>query len=56
MHVRCLLASLLAAVTLVAGDPGHAVAEEAADPDMIARGNYLARAADCMPLPYGGAR
>jgi len=49
MHVRCLLASLLAAVALVAGDPGHAVAEEAADPDMIARGNYLARAADCMP-------
>jgi hypothetical protein len=49
MHVRCLLPSLLAAVALVAGDPGSAVGEEAADPDMIARGNYLARAADCMP-------
>src|SRR4029079_11979950 len=49
MHVRCVLLSLLAAVALVAGDPGRAVGEEATDPDLIARGNYLARAADCMP-------
>ena len=47
MDVRYLLASLLAAVTLIASDPGDA--EEAADPSMIARGSYLARAADCMP-------
>jgi len=47
MDVRYLLASLLAAVTLIASDPGDA--EEAADPSMVARGSYLARAADCMP-------
>jgi mono/diheme cytochrome c family protein len=47
MDVRYLLASLLAAVTLIASDCGDA--EEAADPSMIARGSYLARAADCMP-------
>jgi mono/diheme cytochrome c family protein len=49
MDVRYLLASLLAAFTLIASDPGDAVGEEAPDPNMISRGSYLARAADCMP-------
>src|SRR6188472_2769664 len=49
MDVRHLLASLLAGLALTAIDPGKAATQENPDPDMIARGNYLARAADCMP-------
>ena len=49
MDVRHLLASLLAGLALTAIDPGKAATQETPDPDMIARGSYLARAADCMP-------
>jgi mono/diheme cytochrome c family protein len=49
MDVRHLLASLLAGLALTAIDPGKAATQETPDPDMVARGSYLARAADCMP-------
>ena len=49
MDVRHLLASLLAGLALTAIDPGMAATQETPDPDMVARGSYLARAADCMP-------
>ena len=49
MDVRHLLASLLAGLALTAIDPGKAATQENPDPDMVARGSYLARAADCMP-------
>jgi mono/diheme cytochrome c family protein len=49
MDVRHLLASLLAGFALTAIDPGKAATQENPDPDMVARGSYLARAADCMP-------
>jgi mono/diheme cytochrome c family protein len=49
MNVRYSLAGLLTAITLTAADSGAAVGEEASDRDLIARGSYLARAADCMP-------
>ena len=34
---------------LIGGSPRTAVAEPAPDPSMVARGSYLAKAADCMP-------
>jgi mono/diheme cytochrome c family protein len=49
MDVRHLLASLLAGLALTAIDPGKAATQENPDPDLVARGSYLARAADCMP-------
>ena len=49
MDVRHLLASLLAGFALTAIDPGKAATQENPDPDLVARGSYLARAADCMP-------
>lgn len=49
MDVKYLLAGLLTAITMTAADSGDAVGKEAADPNLIARGSYLARAADCMP-------
>jgi mono/diheme cytochrome c family protein len=51
MDVRFFLASFLGAIMLVAAGPSKAQekAEEPADWNLISRGNYLARAADCMP-------
>ena len=40
---------MLGAVALAAGGVGVAAAEPASDPGMVARGRYLAKAADCMP-------
>ena len=47
MDLRPFLASFFGAAMLVAAGPGKA--EEAADPNLVARGSYLAKAADCMP-------
>ena len=55
MHVRCLLASLHAAVTLVAGDPGQAVAEAAAAPEIDCAGPLPRAGRRLHALPYGGA-
>jgi mono/diheme cytochrome c family protein len=59
MDLRYFRASCLAAAVLIANGP--AAAEQAADPTLIARGSYLAKAADCMPChtsardkPYAG--
>ena len=54
------LASCLAAAILITGT-ARAAGEPASDPSLIARGSYLAKAADCMPChtsardkPYAG--
>ena len=49
MDLRSVLAGVLGAVVLSAGGVGMAAAEPASDPGMVARGRYLAKAADCMP-------
>jgi len=60
MDLRHFLASCLAAAVLIANGPA-AADEPAPDPNAIARGSYLAKAADCMPChtsardkPYAG--
>ena len=54
------LASCLAAAILITGT-ARAAGEPASDPSLVARGSYLAKAADCMPChtsardkPYAG--
>src|SRR5262245_33945529 len=61
MSVRYVLASVLSAAALLASMARAAAADEPTDPNLIARGSYLARAADCMPChtsakdkPYAG--
>jgi mono/diheme cytochrome c family protein len=49
MDVRYLLASVLGAAALMAGVAREATAQDATDPNLVARGSYLAKAADCMP-------
>ena len=49
MDLRYFLASILGAVVLSASCAGPASAEPASDPSLVARGRYLAKAADCMP-------
>src|SRR5262245_64608740 len=49
MDVRPLLASVLSVAALLAGVARAAAADEPSDPSLVARGSYLARAADCMP-------
>jgi mono/diheme cytochrome c family protein len=44
-----LVAVVLGAVVLGASCAGMAAAEPASDPSLVARGRYLAKAADCMP-------
>lgn len=60
MDTRYLVARVLGVLVLSAGCAGTA-AEPASDPNMVARGRYLAKAADCMPChtsasgkPYAG--
>jgi len=60
MDLRYFLASCLAAAVLIANAPAPAE-EQASDPSLVARGSYLAKAADCMPChtsardkPYAG--
>ena len=60
MAPRHLLACSFAAAVLIAGG-ARAAGEPASDPTLIARGSYLAKAADCMPChtsardkPYAG--
>jgi mono/diheme cytochrome c family protein len=49
MDVRYLLASVLSVAALLAGGARASAADEPSDPSLVARGSYLARAADCMP-------
>lgn len=49
MDLRFVLAGVLGAVVLSASCAGTAGAEPASDPSLLARGRYLAKAADCMP-------
>jgi mono/diheme cytochrome c family protein len=49
MDLRYVLAGVLGAVVLSASCAGPAGAEPASDPSLVARGRYLAKAADCMP-------
>ena len=49
MDLRSVLAGVLGAAVLIAGGVGMAAAEPASDPGLVARGHYLAKAADCMP-------
>jgi mono/diheme cytochrome c family protein len=49
MDLRYVLTGALGAAVLIASGVGMATAEPASDPGMIARGRYLAKAADCMP-------
>jgi mono/diheme cytochrome c family protein len=49
MKMRAVLAGVLVAVVLGASCAGMAAAEPASDPSLVARGRYLAKAADCMP-------
>jgi mono/diheme cytochrome c family protein len=61
MNAGYLRASLLAVAALILGIARAVAADDPADPNLVARGNYLARAADCMPChtsasdkPYAG--
>jgi mono/diheme cytochrome c family protein len=49
MDLRYVLAGVLGAVVLSASCAVPAGAEPASDPSLVARGRYLAKAADCMP-------
>jgi mono/diheme cytochrome c family protein len=49
MKMRAVLAAVLGAVVLSASCADTAGAEPASDPNLVARGRYLAKAADCMP-------
>ena len=61
MNAGYLRASLLATAALMLGIACAVAADDPADPNLVARGNYLAKAADCMPChtsasdkPYAG--
>jgi mono/diheme cytochrome c family protein len=49
MKMRAVLAAVLGAVVLSASCADTAGAEPASDPNLVARGRYLAKATDCMP-------